>query len=493
MQKLNKLLSAIITEDIIADATTSNPVVTSITADSRKVIPGSMFIAVRGPLNDGHAYIPQAIKAGATVIVAEELPVTGHTGVTYVKVADSSVALGFLASEWHDNPSRKLKLIGVTGTNGKTTTATLLYQMARLDGLKAGLLSTVENRIEDIVEPAVNTTPSPLEINRLLSQMVDAGCSFAAMEVSSHGMTQHRTMGLHFSGGVFTNLTRDHLDYHGTFKAYLDAKKSFFDMLPSTAFALTNADDRNGFIMLQNSRARHLTYGLSGNPDFRGRVISDDFTGMELSLNGIDINTPFIGQFNAYNLTAVFGTWVALGNDPEKTAVLLSRLQPVAGRFQTFRSQDGTTAIIDYAHTPDALENVLKTINDVVKGNTPVYTVFGAGGDRDHGKRPQMGRIAAMLSDVAIVTADNPRNEDPEAIAAQVLEGAMNCPDRRANVINIPDRAEAISRTIIDAPAGAVILIAGKGHETYQEFENHRRIHFDDREHALDALNKRAN
>ncbi|MCH5220479.1 MAG: UDP-N-acetylmuramoyl-L-alanyl-D-glutamate--2,6-diaminopimelate ligase [Muribaculaceae bacterium] len=491
MHKLNKLLSSIITEEIIADATSGDIVVTAMTADSRKVIPGSMFVAVRGPLNDGHLYIEDAINRGASVIVAEELPTSGRTGVTFVKVGNAAVALGYLASEWYGNPSRHLTLVGVTGTNGKTTVATLLYRMAQLSGQKAGLLSTVENRVDNDVEPALNTTPSPLETNRLLRLMVDAGCTFAAMEVSSHGMTQHRTVGLHFAGGVFTNLTRDHLDYHGSFKEYLNAKKSFFDTLPASAFALYNNDDRNGAVMVQNTRARKLSYGLTGNPDYRGRVIADSFEGMELQLDGIDVQTCFVGRFNAYNLTAVFATWVALGHEPYGTAVTLSRLTPVAGRFQPFRASDGTTVIVDYAHTPDALENVLKTINEIVGGKHEIYTVVGAGGDRDAGKRPMMGAVAARLSDRLVITSDNPRNENAADIAAQILEGVLTLPVARAKTVTVIDREKAIADTIISAPPGTVILIAGKGHETYQEFENRRRIHFDDREHAVSALKLR--
>lgn len=491
MHKLNKLLSAIIIEEIIADRITPDEPVTKITSDSRDVIPGAMFIAVRGPVNDGHQFIESALHAGATVIVAEQLPTCGHTGVTFVKVADSSVALGYLASAWYDNPSRKLKLIGVTGTNGKTTIATLLYRTAKLSGLKAGLLSTVENRVDERIEPAINTTPSPLETNRLLNDMVEAGCTFAAMEVSSHGMVQNRTVGLHFSGGIFTNLTRDHLDYHGTFKDYLEAKKSFFDTLPSTAFALINADDRNGVVMVQNTMARQLTYGLSGVPDFRGRVLSSSPEGMEVELNGTVIHTPFMGRFNAYNLTAVFGAWVALGHDEHSTAITLSRLTPVAGRFQTFRSEDGVTAVVDYAHTPDALENVLNTINEISAGKVPVFAIFGAGGDRDAGKRPLMGQVGARLADQLVVTSDNPRNESAEVIADEIINGALAVPNRRAEVRKVIDRADAITETLAEAPAGAIVLIAGKGHETYQEFENRRRIHFDDREHAIEALKAR--
>ena len=488
MHKINTLLSAIITEEILGDIN-NNVQVTSLTSDSRTVIPGAMFVAVRGPVSDGHDYISQAVAKGAIVIIAEELPVMGHTGVVFVKVSNSAVALGYLASQWYDNPSRQLTLVGVTGTNGKTTTATLLYEMARVWGLKAGLLSTVENRVAERVLPSVNTTPSPIETNRLLREMVDCGCSFAAMEVSSHGMTQHRTAGLRFAAGVFTNLTRDHLDYHGTFKAYLEAKKSFFDSLPPSAFALVNADDRNGKVMVQNTRARVLTYGLSGTPDYRGQIVSDSFEGMELSLNDIHIHTPFIGRFNAYNLTAVFGTWVALGHNATDTAVALSRLTPVAGRFQTLRGENGTVAIIDYAHTPDALENVLKTINEIAKGRNRVITVFGCGGDRDAGKRPIMGSIAAMNSDSLIITSDNPRNENPDDIAAQILEGAAGATAAKAEVRVVLDRAEAIRHAICGATPGSIVLIAGKGHETYQEFEDRRRIHFDDREHAADAFN----
>lgn len=491
MHKLSRLLSVILIEEEINGLESKDISLTSLTADSRKVVPGAVFVAMRGPVADGHDYIPEAIRLGASVIVAEELPTTGHTGVMLVRVANSAVAFGFLASEWYGNPSRQLRLVGVTGTNGKTTTATLLYEMARLCGEKAGLISTVENRIEDRSEPSVNTTPSPLETNRLLREMVDAGCTFAAMEVSSHGMVQNRTAGLHFSGGIFTNLTRDHLDYHGTFKDYLEAKKSFFDTLPSGAFALTNSDDKNGSIMVQNTRARKLTYGLTGTPDFRGQIVSDSLEGMELRLNGHEISTPFIGRFNAYNLTAVYGAWVALGHDETESAVMASRLIPVSGRFQTYRSQDGTIVIVDYAHTPDALENVLNTINGIARGNNPIYTIFGAGGNRDHGKRPIMGQVAATLSDFVVITSDNPRNEDATDIASQIMQGAMSAPNGKAVISTIIDRSEAIRHTVTEAPAGAIILIAGKGHETYQEFENKRRIHFDDREHALEALKLR--
>lgn len=481
MQKLGQLLSSIITEEILEGTGGDDFFVTDLTADSRRVVPGAMFVAVRGPLSDGHDYIGAAIEAGASVIVCEEMPGKPGAAVTCVRVADTAVALGFLASQWYGNPSRRLSLVGVTGTNGKTTTATLLYEMARLSGMHAGLLSTVENRVDDRIYPAVNTTPSPIETNRLLAEMVEAGCTFAAMEVSSHGMVQHRTAGLHFAGGVFTNLTRDHLDYHGSFKAYLEAKKSFFDLLPSTAFALTNADDRNGAVMVQNTRARRLTYGLTGTPDIRGAIIESSLEGMEISLNDIRVSTPFMGRFNASNLTAVFGAWLALGHDAQSTAVNISRLVPVAGRLQTFRAADGTVVVVDYAHTPDALENVLRTIAEATRtAHSRVTTVFGCGGDRDRGKRPQMGAIAARLSDKVFITSDNPRSENAEAIAADILAGIPEAD--RDRVVTVIDRATAIRTAVTTAPPRSVVLIAGKGHETYQEFENHRRIHFDDRE-----------
>lgn len=489
MQTLNRLLSAIVIEEITGGAGSRNPVITELTADSRRVVPGAMFVAVRGPLSDGHDYIAAALAAGATAIVCERFPTEVTTGVQWVRVSNSAVALGYLASEWYGNPSRKLTLVGVTGTNGKTTTATLLYEMARLSGGKAGLLSTVENRVNDTVYPSVNTTPSPLETNRLLAEMVDQGCTFAAMEVSSHGMVQHRTAGLHFAGGIFTNLTRDHLDYHGTFKAYLEAKKSFFDLLPSTAWALVNIDDSHGRIMLQNTRARRLTYSLRDSSDFRGRVVESRIDGMVLTLNGIEVHTAFAGRFNAYNLTAVFGAWIASGHEPEATAVEISRLVPVAGRFQTYTSADGVTVVVDYAHTPDALENVLTTIRDTIGGRGSITTVTGAGGNRDHGKRPMMGAIAARYSARVVITSDNPRDENPEDIARDIAGGIPV--DTTAVVTIMTDRAQAIATAVAQAAPGDVVLVAGKGHEDYQEFADHRRVHFDDREQALQALTDR--
>jgi UDP-N-acetylmuramoyl-L-alanyl-D-glutamate--2,6-diaminopimelate ligase len=485
---LNELISSIIYEEICGD---DRKKISSVTADSRQVVPGSLFVAVSGPVADGHTFIGQALNNGAVAVVCEKIPENHSAGIAWIRVKNSAIALGHLASQWYGNPSRKLTLVGVTGTNGKTTTATLLYELAQLQGHKAGLLSTVENRVDKKVYEAHNTTPSPLEINRLLAEMVDCGCTFAAMEVSSHGMVQHRTAGLHFAGGIFTNLTRDHLDYHKTVDAYLKAKKSFFDQLPSTAFALTNADDSNGKVMLQNTAAKKATYSLRTDADFCCRIVESRIDGMLLRLNGTEVETQFAGRFNAYNLSAVFGAMVLLGNDPYQTTVALSQLVPVAGRVPTFRSADGVTAIVDYAHTPDALSNVLTTIADVLGNNGSITTVTGAGGNRDHGKRPQMGAEAAKRSQRVIITSDNPRDENPEDIADDIKAGIPV--DTEAQVDIILERAAAIHVAITEANPGDVVLVAGKGHEDYQEFENHRRIHFDDREQVRNALVARAN
>ena len=485
---LSKLLSDIITAEIIGD---EHIEVSAVVSDSRRVTADSLFVAVPGPVSDGHDYIDKALESGAVAVVCERLPVSPAVGVTWIRVPDAAVALGFLASAWYGHPSRQLTLVGVTGTNGKTTTATLLYEMARLRGQRAGLLSTVENRVDDKVYPAHNTTPSPLEINRLLAEMVDCGCSFAAMEVSSHGMVQKRTAGLHFSGGIFTNLTRDHLDYHKTFAAYLAAKKSFFDSLPKTAWALTNADDANGEVMLQNTAARRATYSLRGTATFSGRIVESRIDSMLLSLDGTEVETQFAGRFNAYNLLAVYGASRLMGFSNHDTCVLLSRLVPVAGRFQLYKSADGVTAIVDYAHTPDALQNVLATIAEAMgpAANGEIITVFGAGGNRDHGKRPQMGAIAAAGSQRIIITSDNPRDEDPEDIADDVKAGVPV--DSPARVDVILERAAAIHVAIDEARPGDVVLVAGKGHEDYQIFEGGRTIHFDDRQRVQDELRER--
>ena len=460
-------------------------VISAVTADSRAVGAGSLFVAVRGVAVDGHKFIPKAIEAGASVIVAEELPDSLPQGVLGVCVADSRYALGRLASRFFGDPSEALTLVGVTGTNGKTTTATLLYEMARMRGLKAGLISTVANIVVDEAVPAEHTTPDPVMLNNLLRRMVDAGCTFAAMEVSSHAADQHRISGLTFAGGIFTNITRDHLDYHKTFDNYLRAKKSFFDMLPPEAFALTNIDDRNGEVMLQNTPAqRRATYSVRSLADYTVRVVEDRLDGMLLEFNGHPVETMFVGRFNASNLAAVYGAASLLSVPQDELDVLMSRLTPVAGRFQPFRSANGITAIVDYAHTPDALVNVLETLREVGQ-EARIITVCGAGGDRDKGKRPQMAHAAAGLSDLLILTSDNPRSERPEDILADMQAGLT--PDEKERTETVVDRREAIRRAVAAANPGDVILIAGKGHETTQTI-GAEVFHFDDREEVRKAL-----
>lgn len=476
MKQLSQLLSAVMIEEIIGD---DDKMITSLVSDSRKVETGSMFVAVRGVNVDGHTFIPLLQHSGVAAIVCEEFPEHITPGITYIKVANSAVALGFLASEWWDNPSRKLRLVGVTGTNGKTTTATLIYEMARLIGHKAGLLSTVCNYVDTEAVPATQTTPDPLSLNELLHRMVEAGCTYAAMEVSSHAAHQHRIAGLHFTGGIFSNLTRDHLDYHKTVEAYLAAKKSFFDNLPSTAFALTNLDDRSGEVMLQNTDAHRHTYSLRTHADFMGRVLESRLDGTLMTFNGHEVEVQFTGLFNAYNLLAVYGASILLGWDKEQVLVNMSRLVPVAGRFQAFHSPKGYTAIVDYAHTPDAVVNVLSAIREIVGNRGSIITVVGAGGNRDKGKRPIMAREAVLRSDRLILTSDNPRDEEPADILHDMEAGLDN--DGRKKTLSIVDRREAIRTAAAIASAGDVILIAGKGHEDYQEIKGVKH-HFDDRE-----------
>lgn len=463
-------------EEIIGS---DDKIITDVVSDSRKVTTGSLFVAVRGTTVDGHSFIPLLQYSGVAAIVCEEFPEFIESSITYIKVSDSAVALGYLASEWWDNPSRKLNLVGVTGTNGKTTTATLIYEMARLMGYKAGLLSTVCNYVEDEVIPTNQTTPDPLTINALLHRMVEAGCDYASMEVSSHAAHQHRIAGLHFAGGVFSNLTRDHLDYHKTVEAYLAAKKSFFDGLPSTAFALTNIDDKVGEVMVQNTKARKYTYSLRSRADFTGRIIESRLDGTTMSFNGRDVEVLFTGKFNAYNLTAVYGVSILLGWPLEEVLVGMSRLVPVAGRFQAFHSPKGYTAIVDYAHTPDAVVNVLQAIREVIGNRGSIITVVGAGGNRDKGKRPIMAREAALRSDRLILTSDNPRFEEPGDILRDMEEG-LDIEGRKKS-LSIVDRREAIRAAAAFAQPGDVILIAGKGHEDYQEIKGVKH-HFDDRE-----------
>lgn len=482
MKRLADLLSAItITEIIGSDAKE----ITSLECDSRCIQRGSMFVAVRGVTVDGHKFIPLVTLAGASAIVCEELPERLESTVTYIKVPNTSVALGFLASQWWGNPSRKLKLVGVTGTNGKTTTATLIYEMARLAGHKAGLLSTVCNYVDGEVYPTNQTTPGPLVLNEMLHRMVVAGCTYAAMEVSSHAAHQHRIAGLKFAGGVFSNLTRDHLDYHKTVDAYIAAKKMFFDELPADAFALTNIDDKCGEVMLQNTAARKCSYSLRRQADFVGRVIEPRLDGTLMSFNGHEVETLFTGKFNAYNLTAVYGASILLGWDKDEVLVNMSRLIPVAGRFQTLHGPTGVTAIVDYAHTPDALVNVLDTIREVVGADGVITTVVGAGGNRDRGKRPIMAREAALRSTRVILTSDNPRDEEPAEIIREMEAGLTD--DMRPHTLSITDRREAIRTALMMSKAGDVVLIAGKGHEDYQEIKGVKH-HFDDREVVREAF-----
>ena len=474
---LQHLISAINPDRTIGP---TDRMITSLTDDSRKVTDGAMFVAVRGVTVDGHTFIPSLADKHPAAIVVETMPDTLFDGVTYIQVDNSAIALGFLASQWYGNPSRRLRLVGVTGTNGKTTTATLIYEMARLGGHKAGLLSTVCNYVDSRAVAAKQTTPDPLTINMLLHEMVEEGCEYAAMEVSSHAADQHRIAGLTFAGGVFTNLTRDHLDYHKTFDAYLAAKKSFFDMLPPEAFALTNIDDKVGEVMLQNTRAKKLSYSLRAMADFRGRIIESHLDGTLMSFNGNEVHVLFTGRFNAYNLTAVYGASVMLGWDKDDVLRRMSMLVPVAGRFQTIHSPAGVTAIVDYAHTPDAVVNVLEAIREVIGTSGNIITVVGAGGNRDKGKRPIMAREAALRSDRLILTSDNPRFEEPDDILADMRVGVAD-PVLAARTLVNADRREAIRMAAALARKGDVILIAGKGHEDYQEIKGVKH-HFDDRE-----------
>lgn len=482
MKKLSQLLSAITPLEVIGSV---DKEINLLTPDSRRVEAGAMFVAVRGTVVDGHSFIPVVSTTGVAAIVCEQLPQLLESGITYIKVENSAVALGYLASEWYGNPSRELKLVGVTGTNGKTTTATLIYEMARLMGNKAGLLSTVRNYVDDKPYATTQTTPDPLTINRLLREMVDAGCGYAAMEVSSHAADQHRIAGLHFAGAVFSNLTRDHLDYHKSVEAYLKAKKSFFDNLDADSFALTNIDDKTGLVMTQNTRAAVKTYSLRSEADFTGRIVESRLDGTLLSLNGREVEVMFTGRFNAYNLTAVYGASVLLGWPVDDILRCMSMLVPVAGRFQTLRSPRGYVAVVDYAHTPDAVVNVLNAIREVVGDKAQVITVVGAGGNRDHGKRPIMAAEAARLSDRLILTSDNPRFEDPRAILAD-MEAGLDA-SQRPRTLTIVDRREAIRTATALAQPGDVVLIAGKGHEDYQEI-NGVKHHFDDRETVLDIF-----
>ena len=454
--------------------------ITGVNIDSRRIEKGHLFIAIPGTQTDGHKFIPKAIEQGAAAVLCECFPETRVPEVTYIAVGSTEDAVGKVATTFYGDPSTKLKLVGVTGTNGKTTIATLLYNMFRKFGHKCGLLSTVCNYIEGEAIPADHTTPDPIELNKLLAQMVEAGCEYAFMECSSHAIAQKRIGGLTFAGGLFTNLTRDHLDYHKTFENYRDAKKAFFDGLSKNAFAITNADDKNGSVMVQNCKAKVKTYSTRSMADFRARIIECHFEGMYLEIDGREVGVQFIGKFNVSNLLAVYGTAVMLGKKPEDILVVLSTLKSVAGRLEPIRSEDGVTAIVDYAHTPDALENVLNAIHEVMEGKGgQVITVCGAGGNRDKGKRPLMAQEAVKQSDRVIITSDNPRFEEPQDIINDMLAGLDQ--KQMKKVVSIVDRKEAIKTASMLAQKGDVILIAGKGHEDYQEIKGVKH-HFDDRE-----------
>tara|TARA_R110002020_G_scaffold8674_2_gene35046 strand:+ start:461986 stop:463446 length:1461 start_codon:yes stop_codon:yes gene_type:complete len=454
----------------------TNVAITNVEFDSRKVSLNDVFVATRGTVSDGHEYIKNAVNQGAIAIVCEELPKDTVNGVTYVKVQNAQQALAFMASNFYENPSENLQLVGVTGTNGKTTIASLLYQLYTKAGFKVGLLSTVKIMVGNIEHKATHTTPDSLTINKYLSKMTDIGCEYCFMEVSSHGIAQHRTTGLKFTGGIFTNLSHDHLDYHSTFAEYRDVKKKFFDELPSSAFALTNADDKNGMVMLQNTKAKKQTYALKSIADYKAQILENQFSGLLLKLNNNELWSKLIGNFNAYNLLAIFATTELLGMQTMESLRLISELESVNGRFQ-YLIKNKITAIVDYAHTPDALKNVLETINAIRTKNEELITVVGCGGDRDATKRPKMGLIASALSTKVIFTSDNPRTEDPNKIIEAIESGVE--PQHFKKTLSIADRKQAIKTACSFAKENDIILIAGKGHETYQEI-NGERTDFDD-------------
>ena len=482
MMKLKTLIEACRPARVVGSTTGE---VTGIEIDSRKIEAGNLFIAMRGTQVDGHAYIAKAQEMGATAVACESLPEKPASDVTYLLYPNTEEVAGVLATHFYGNPTSRLKLVGVTGTNGKTTIATLLYHMFRRMGYKCGLCSTVCNYIDGRPVPTEVTTPDPITLNRLLGQMADEGCQYAFMEVSSHSVAQKRIAGLTFAGGIFTNLTRDHMDYHKTFENYRDAKKAFFDALPKHAFAITNADDKNGMIMVQNTRATVKTYSLRSAADYKARILEESFEGMNLEMDGREVSVQFVGRFNVSNLLAVYATALMLGVEQEEALILLSVMKPVNGRFETIRSREGVTAIVDYAHTPDALANVLSTINEVLRHRGQCWTVCGAGGNRDKGKRPLMAQEAVKNSDRVIITSDNPRNEDPQEIINDMLAGLSE--DERRHVLSIVDRREAIRTACMMAQPGDVILVAGKGHEDYQIIQGVKH-HFDDHEIIKEAF-----
>jgi len=474
--KLSQLIEKINVIQLLGNASVE---VNSIEFDSRKVKVGSLFVAQRGVHVDGHKFIAKAEESGAVVIVCEDIPEVQSGNVSYVRIADSNQVLGQLAAAFHDYPSQKMKVVGVTGTNGKTSIATLLHRLFRLQGYNVGLISTISYKINESEETASHTTPDALKIQQLLAEMVVAGCEYCFMEVSSHAAHQKRIAGIEYAGAIFTNITHDHLDYHKTFAEYIKAKKLFFDGLNAEAFAITNADDKNGMVMLQNTKAQKYTYSNRSMADFRCKVLESHFDGMLLNLDGQEIWTRFVGLFNASNLLAVYAAAVLLGQNKDEVLAHISNLQPVQGRFETIRSLDGKYAIVDYAHTPDALKNVLGAISEIRTRNEQVITVVGAGGDRDKTKRPEMAREALLASDKVILTSDNPRTEDPAQIIRDMEAGVE--PQNKNKVVSIENRREAIKTAAMLAQPGDIILIAGKGHEDYQEI-NGVKHHFDDRE-----------
>jgi len=482
LKKLNDILYKTNLIDIIGSTDIE---ISDVQFDSRLVTPNSLFIAISGTKTDGHQYIDKAIENGAIAIVCQNLPNSIENNVTYIKVADSSYALGIIASNLNDNPSEKIKLIGITGTNGKTTTATLLYKLFIKLGYKVGLLSTVINKINDETIPATHTTPDALQLNALLNKMVENNCTHCFMEVSSHAIVQNRIAGISFAGGVFTNITHDHLDFHKTFVEYLKAKKTFFDSLTIGAFALSNVDDANGNVMLQNTKAAKFTYSLNSMANYRCKIIENLLSGLQMNIGGCDVWCKLVGSFNAYNLLAIYATAILLGEDKTKVLTEISNLEAVDGRFEIIRSKNNIVAIVDYAHTPDALSNVLNTIKLTIQNTEQIITVFGCGGDRDAQKRPIMGGIVSQLSDKIIVTSDNPRSENPEEIIKQILQGIEIVNQKK--VLSIENRKEAIKTACLLAKSGDIILVAGKGHENYQEIKGIKH-HFDDREILKDIF-----
>lgn len=456
--------------------------ISAVVFDSRKVTPGCLFVAVKGTVSDGHDYILQAVNDGAVAVICEELPARVTGEVDFLMVADSAVALGIVSANFYDNPSAKLKLVGVTGTNGKTTIATLLYKLFRDMGYKCGLISTVENKISEQVFPSTHTTPDPVELHRLMNDMVEQGCDYCFMEVSSHAIAQHRIAGLKFGGAIFSNLTHDHLDYHKTFEKYLKAKKTFFDELPSNAFALTNSDDKNGNVMLQNTRAHKKTYGLKSMADYKARILENQFEGLLLQIDDEEVWFKMVGTFNAYNLLAVYAAAMLLDQDKTKILTSLSKLTGARGRFDYIVAPNRIVGIVDYAHSPDAVQNILSTVHDIRKGNEKVITVIGCGGDRDKTKRPIMAKTACEWSDKVVFTSDNPRSEDPVQIIKEMEEGVD--PAFKRHTLSIADRREAIKTACMLARPGDIVVVAGKGHEKYQEIAGVKH-HFDDMEELL--------